>query len=160
MAKYSTAQLNQKKLYGKDLFIKGFDIDTISDIISFSVSTIRKWAREDDWESAKKASFIALSEIRNIILQSFADLKDGKTPKIKPDEAAKYASAFEKLSDKRKTLTYMYEAFEMLTVEFMKDIQNAKEDSVRFDALELLRRVREKMDKVITTLTATVLNND
>ena len=160
MAKLSKADQKQKQLYAKDLFIKGFEPDTISDILSLSELTIKKWRRENDWESAKQASFIALSELRNTVLKSFADLKDGKIPLITPDQAAKYASAFEKLSDKRKTLTYMYEAFEMLTLEFMKNLQSAKSTDDKAVALKMLRTVREKMDNVLSVLTANVANND
>jgi len=160
MAKYSKALVDQKRQHGKDLFIKGFVDDVIAEILSVSQLTVKKWARQDCWESAKQASFIALSEIRNTILQSFADLKQGKIPSIKPDQAAKYAAAFEKLSDKRKVLTYMYEAFELLTDEFLKDIQHCEAGQPREEALTALRNVRSKMDKVLSQITMQVLNNE
>lgn len=159
MAKFTKAQQRQKILHAKDLYIKGFDYPTISDILNVSETTLAKWGRENDFESAKQSSFIALSEIRNTILQSFADLKDGKKPKISPDQAAKYAAAFEKLSDKRKTLTYMYEAFEQLTTEFIKDLQLSAGKTQRDATMQILRDVRDKMDKVISNLTTQVLND-
>lgn len=160
MARYTKEIQKQKILYAKDLYIKGYDIETIAEMLALSVTTLKAWAKKEDFESAKQSAFIGLSELRNTVLQSFVDLKDGKKPKIKPDEAAKYAAAFEKLSDKRKQLSYMYENFETLTAEFMQDIQNAKTKAEKEKALEILKIVRVKTDKVLTRTTSEVLNND
>ena len=159
MAKFTKQLQRGKMLYAKDLFVKGFDYGTIADILGISDLTVRRWGQKEDFESAKRASFIALSELRNTVLESFAAVKEGKVPVLTPDQAAKYASAFEKLSDKRKTLTYMYEAFEMLSVELIRDLQEAS-DKDKEAALVILRKVREKMDKVLTSLTNSVVNNE
>ena len=90
--------------------------------------------------------------MRNTILQSCAALKDGKVPVISADVAAKYASAFEKLSSKKKTLTYIFEAYEMLTEEFLSDVQNAVKTEDKGLALKILQIVRAKTDIVITKL--------
>ncbi|MDD2965434.1 MAG: hypothetical protein PHU33_15935 [Bacteroidales bacterium] len=156
MAKFSEAEKRIKIQYAKDLYIKGFEYPTISEILGVGIRTLEQWGRENQFEEARQTAVIALSEIRATILQSFSDLKAGKTPAIKPDEASKYAAAFEKLSDRRKTLTYMYEAFEMLTTELTKDVQLEK-GKQREMALQTLKIVREKMDKLITRLTNDVL---
>ena len=160
MAKFTAAQQRQKILHAKDLFIKGFDYETIADVIDVAENTLRKWGRDNDFESAKQACAITLSEIRNTLLQSFADIKDGKEPKISPDTAAKYASAFEKFSDRRKILTYMYEAFESLTQEYVSDIQKTPNQKEKEQSLSDLRILRDKMDRVITRLTNEVLGNE
>lgn len=152
MAKLTKNESKQKRAYAKSLFIKSFDCDTIAGILDLKVSTIKNWARDDDFEGARKASFIGLSEMRNTILQSFADLKDGKVPVISADVAAKYASAFEKLSSKKKTLTYIFEAYEMLTEEFLTDVQNALKKEDKETSLKVLQIVRAKSDIVITKL--------
>lgn len=156
MARFSRNITENKKFHAKDLYVKGFEYSVIADILGVSEATVRKWGKELDYESARQASYIALSELRNTILQSFIDLKSGKVPKIKPDEAAKYASAFEKLSDKRKTLTYMYEAYEMLSAELMLDIQHAKNTADKEKALTTLKHVRTKTDAVINRLNSEV----
>lgn len=160
MAKFSSARQRQKILHAKDLFIKGFDYSTIADVLDVAENTLQKWGRENDFESAKQACSITLSEIRNTILQSFADLKDGKEPKISPDTAAKYGAAFEKFSDRRKILTYMYEAFEYLTQEYISSIQSAITARDKEKSLSDLRTLRDKMDRVITRLTNEVLGNE
>jgi hypothetical protein len=159
MGKFTKIQGEKKRQYGKSLYIKGFDLPTISDITEVALSTLKKWRDADRWETARNSSFIALSELRNTILQSFIELKDGKKPKIKPDEAAKYAAAFERLSDKKKVLCYMYEAFEMLTCELTKDIQDTKGKKEKELALEILKRVRTHTDSIITKLTNETLND-
>ncbi len=160
MARFTKEQTEQKKLHAKNLYTKGFDLETIADIIGLALSTVRRWSLDEDFETARNSNFIALSELRNTILKSFIDLKDGKKPTIKPDEAAKYASAFEKLSDNNKSLSYMYECFEMLTDELSKDIQKAKSKVAKEFALTLLKKVREKTDIILTRLTKETLNEN
>ncbi len=160
MPRFTKSQTDQKKAHAKSLYTKGFDLETIADIIGVALSTLKKWSKDDDYESARNCNFIALSELRNTILKSFIDLKDGKKPTIKPDEAAKYASAFEKLSDRKKVLSYMYESFEMLTDELSKDIQTAKGAKDKEYALAILKRVREKTDTILTRLTSEALNDN
>ncbi len=152
MARFTKNEQKQKRAYAKSLFIKGFDYETIAEMLGVAVSTVKNWGREDDFENARKASFIALSEMRNTVLQSWADLKEGRTPVITADVAAKYASAFEKLSSKKKTLTYIFEAFELLTEEFLNDVQKAIKKDEKEYALKVLQAVRAKTDIVITKL--------
>ena len=83
MGKFTKIQAGKKRQYGKSLYIKGFDLPTISDITEVAISTLKKWRDADGWETARNSSFIALSELRNTILQSFIDLKDGKNKKHK-----------------------------------------------------------------------------
>lgn len=152
MARFSKNELKQKQLHAKDLFVKGFDYDTIAEILDLSTATVKNWGRREDFENARKTRIISLSEMRNTVLQSFSDLKDGKKPAIKPDEAAKYASAFEKLSSKKKTLSYIFEAFELLTEELLLDVQNAIKPTDRELSLTILKSTRSASDRVITKL--------
>ena len=161
MAKFSKEEQKQRIDHAKQLYCKGFDCETIADIIrDVSATTVKRWADENEFEKSKRSQVIALSEIRNSILESYADLLDGKKPKIKPDEAAKYATAFEKFSSKKQVLMYMYEAFELLTEEFQKDIQTGKSRAIKEIALTDLQKLRTKMNTVITNLNNEVLGNE
>ena len=160
MARFTKEETLKKKAYAKDLFLKGFDEYSIADITGLTESTIKKWAKEDDFKSAKEMHLIAISEIRNTIVESFIALRNGEKPKIKPDEAAKYASAFEKLSDKKKVLSYMYEAYEMLTDEIMKEIQSATAKKDKEVVLAILKKIRTTTDVIMTRTAAEVLNKD
>lgn len=160
MAKFTKEIQAQKRTQAKTLYTKGIDLETISEIIGVAISTVKKWYDADNFEQAKSSQFIALSELRNTILESFVALKNGEKPTIKPDEAAKYAAAFEKLSDKKKVLSFMFEAYELLTDEFTKDVQNAKATKAKEEALLILKVVRSKTDAILTKLTSETLNDN
>lgn len=144
----------------RQLWCKNFDPDTISNIIGVAVSTVERWARENDYERSRRSQIIALTEIRNSILESYADMLDGKTPKISPEAAAKYAAAFEKFSSSKQVLTYMYEAYEKLTDQYRHCIQSAKTKQDKAAALADLQTLRRNMDIVITKQNNEVLGNE
>jgi len=158
MARLSDSVLSQKRQHARDLYLKGFIVETIADITGMAPSTIQRWSKIEDWERLKQSNMLALSELRQTILESFMALKKGEKPTIKPDEAAKYASAFEKLSDRKKVLSYMYESFEMLTDELTRYVQNAKGKQKKEQALDVLKRVRAATDSILSKLTAEALN--
>jgi uncharacterized protein YjcR len=161
MARFTKSEREKRIEHAKQLYCKGFDADTIAEILGdVSVSTINKWINEKDFEKSKRSQIIALSAIRDSILESYADLLDGKKPKVKPDEAAKYATAFEKFSAKKQVLTYMYEAFELLCEAFMKDIQKAKTKKEKEQIHAYLRESRARQERVLTQLTNEVLGNE
>lgn len=152
MAKNSKEINQRKREQAKTLYIKGFSLETISEITDMSLVTVKKWAKTDNFETARKSYALSLSEMRNCILESFATLKDGGTPKIKPDEAAKYASAFEKLSDKKKSLSYFFEAYEVLTDAMSQRIENTKIVKEKEKYLAELKTVRNITETILTNL--------
>jgi hypothetical protein len=161
MAQWTKEIREQKIGYAKQLYCKGFDTFTIADIMGdVKPRTIEGWAKEFQFETSKRSQIIALSEIRNSILESYADLLEGKKPKVKPDEAVKYAAAFEKFSSKKQVLTYMHEAWEILCEEYMKDIQKAKTVKEKEQALNEYKSVRNKTTVVLTKLTNEVIGDD
>ncbi|NDW10460.1 hypothetical protein [Dysgonomonas sp. 520] len=161
MAQWTKAERERKIEHAKQLYCKGFDFETIADIMGdVKPVTIERWAKDFDFEKSKRSQLIALSEIRNSILESYADMLDGKKPKVTPDAAAKYATAFEKFSSKKQVLTYMYEAYEMLCEELMTDIQKAESRKQKEDILDVLKYIRGLMEKVLTKLTNEVLGNE
>jgi hypothetical protein len=160
MARLSKEISDRKKQHARDLYVKGFILETIAEITGMALTTVNKWAKEGDWETARQSNYIALGELRQTILESFISLKKGEKPNIKPDEAAKYASAFEKLSDKRKVLSFMHESFEMLTDELTKEVQNARGKAAKESALNVLKVTRAKTDAILTRLTSEALNEN
>jgi len=160
MGKFSKETQKQLIEHARQLYVKGFDADTIASILRISVNTVNRWAREYNFERSKRSQLIALSEIRRSILESYADMLEGRTPKIKPDDAAKYATAFERFSARKQVLTYMYEAFELLTEQYQRNIQTAATKQEKEQALIDLQKLRANMDIVINNLTNEVLGND
>lgn len=161
MAQFTKAERDKKIAQASEMFCKGFDAQTIADIMGdVKGSTIEKWVREFDFEQKKRNQVIALSEIRNSVLESYADVLDGKTPKISADQAVKYANAFEKFSCKKQVLSYMYEAYEIEYEEVMGEIQKATTRKEKERLLEELKVMRIRQDKILTRLTKEVLGND
>lgn len=160
MPKYSKAQLEEMISKAKSLYCKDFDVDTIAELLKVSKPTVEKWARDNDFEKAKKSQLIALSELRHSILESYADMLDGKKPKITPDAAVKYAKAFELFSSKKQVLLYMFEGFELLTDEYQREIQNTRGKAKKTELLDMLKHLRETMNRVITNLNNEVLGDD
>lgn len=160
MPKMSEAERLQKIEQARQMYCKGFDAQTIADIMTLAVRTVESWIRTYDFEKSKRSQIIALSEIRNSVLESYADVLDGKTPKISADQAVKYANAFEKFSSKKQVLSYMHEAYEMLTDEYMREIQKEQTPKKREQLLAELRSTRAKMTKVLTKLTKEVLGDE
>lgn len=160
MAKFTETEKKLKVEYARQLYCKGFDYDVVADMLGgVSASTVRSWAVEYDFERSKRSQLMALSAIRDSVLESYADILDGKKPKITPDQAAKYATAFEKFSDKKKVLMFMYEAYELLEEQVMRQIQAAPERKDKEDILTHLKFMRGEMKTVVNNLNQEVLGN-
>lgn len=160
MAKFTEAEKKQKIDQAKQLYCKGFDYECIAEFLTVSITTVRKWATENDFEKSKRSQIIALSAIRDSILESYADLLDGKKPKVSPDQAAKYAVAFERFSAKKQVLSYMHEAFSLFSEAFIHTVQRAKTAKEKQQQHEHYRVARNVMDSVLTKLTEEVLGDE
>lgn len=156
-AKFSRKTRENLIEQAKSLYLKDFSPETISEILKISVATVKKWISQYDFERAKKSQLIALSQIRRSILESYADMLEGREPRIKPDQAAKYAAAFEKFSTRKQVLIYMYEAFEMLTDQYQKNVENAKTPAEKEEALQDLQKLRKNMDILVKNLQDEIL---
>lgn len=156
----SEAERLEKIEQARQMYCKSFDAQTIAAIMGFSVRTIDTWIRKYNFDKSKRSQIIALSEIRNSVLESYADVLEGKIPKITPNQASQYASAFEKFSSKKQVLSYMHEAYEMLSDEYMKDIQVAKTPKDRGLILAEFRAARNRMTNVLNKLTKEVLGDE
>jgi len=147
MARITNLDRDKKMLEGKSLFIKNFSFQSISDIINISVDTLKKWAKDENWNAAKKMHSISINELKQEILETFHALKTGKKPKLTSDEISKLAAAFEKLSDKKKHLTYMYHCFEELTEALAEEVTMAKGKDREYK-LQRYKEVRLLMEKL------------
>lgn len=160
MPKLTKQETELRKNQARDLYLKGFDCATIADILGMAQSTIAKWAELGGFEDAKRSRSITLSEMRETILESFQKLKSGEKPTISPDAAAKYAKAFEQLSDRKRCLPHMFEAYDILTDVLASRVQQAKGKEERDSALHILKTVREVSQLILTDLTTESLSNN
>lgn len=158
MARFTKQEKAAKISYAKKLYVKGFDISTIADMLSVAPSTVSKWASEYDFELAKKASMISINEVRNAILTTYEEMAQGKKPTMSPDNISKLVTSFEKLSPSQKSITWVTEGFERLTESFLLEIQTQKSDKKKQAIYNELKAARKHMDKVLGKLQKEVLD--
>lgn len=144
-----------KKSQGKDLFIKGFSITNISEIIGVGVKTLSSWRELDNWEGERELNNVRPSEIKKLILQYVLDIKEGKKPQHKADDLAKISAAFDRLNDSRKTAVYTMESIDGFSQFIMVKAGN-NTGKKREELIDLLKLVRPYFDQYITEL----LQND
>lgn len=152
MARLSEQERTTKINYAKKLFTKGFDTATIADMLGFSKRTIENWAKEFDFEQAKRVASISISEIRNEILNTYEAMKKGESPKMSPDQISKLVASFDKISTTQKSLTWIIEAYELLTDSFLSEIQSLKNEKQKEKKYNILKTVRLQCDKVVSKL--------
>lgn len=151
----TSAQAEYKKSQGKDLFVKGFSITNISEIIGVGVKTLSGWREVHNWEGEKEINSVRPSEIKKMILQYVLDIKDGKKPQYKADDLSKISAAFDRLNDSRKKAVYTMESFDEFS-QFMMVKAGKSTGKKRDETLELLQNVRLFFDQYVTEL----LEND
>lgn len=154
MPKLNKQETEIRRQQARDLYIKGFDIPTIADLIGMAPSTVAKWAELLHFDDDRRARQITISEMRETILDSFQKLKAGQKPSISPDAAAKYAKAFEQLSDRRRCLPHMFEAYDILTDRLTLRVQSAHSKADREAALAVVKIVRQVSQQILTDLIA------
>jgi len=150
---------DQKKRQGKKMFINGFSQNEIADVLEVHLETIKRWYKKYDWQDAKDIHSLSISELKQETLRSFAALKAGETPKVSPDQLSKLSSTFEKLSDKKKNLAYMYDNFEELSDAILKDALSERLKKNREAKLEMAKYLRGMMDEVVSKTYKEALND-
>ena len=151
----TAVERDYKKSQGKDLFIKGFSITNISEIIGVGVKTLSGWRELHNWEGEKELNNIRPSEIKKLILQYVLDIKEGKKPQHKADDLAKISAAFDRLNDGRKKAVYTMESIDDFSQFMMVEAGNST-GKKRDEVLVLLQTIRVYFDKYVTEL----LDND
>lgn len=156
----SNTERDDKIRQGFDMFSAGISEQIIAETLDVNINTVYRWKKEGNWEDRRKVNQLSMGEIRRTIIESWDDVVNGRIPKINPDMASKYAAAFEKFSDKSKTLSYMFEIFEMLTNELLLDVQHAKNEKQKDDLLTFAKRVRSKLEQITSKLYKEVLDDE
>jgi transposase len=151
----TSVERDYKKSQGKDLFIKGFSIPNISEIIGVGIKTLSGWRDLHNWEGEKELNNIRPSEIKKLILQYVLDIKEGRTPKHKADDLAKISAAFDRLNDSRKTAVYTMESIDGFC-QFMVVEAGQNTGKKRDELIELIKVIRPQFDKYVNNL----LQND
>lgn len=151
----NASERDYKQSQGKDLFVKGFSIQSISEITGVGVKTLGTWRDEKEWEKEKELNNIRPSEIKKLILQYVLDIKEGNRPSYKADDLSKIAAAFDRLNDSRKTAVYTMESFDGFS-QFMMVAAGNSTGKNREALLDQLKNIRILFDKYVNEL----LQND
>lgn len=149
MARMKKSLSEAKQRQGEKMYINGFSKNEIAEVLEVHPETINRWCIDNEWEEAKKVHNISISELKQQILQNFIDLKNGVTPKISPDQLSKIASAFERISDKKKNLAYMYDNFEILSNAIIEKGMSSRTKKDKTKYLDIAKEVREVMDYIV-----------
>ncbi|MDV6170225.1 hypothetical protein R1T16_17445 [Flavobacterium sp. DG1-102-2] len=147
----SAVERDFKKSQGKELFVKGFSITNISEIIGVGIKTLSGWRDDDDWDKEKELHNIKPSEIKRLILAYVRDIKNGETPLYKADDLAKISAAFDRLNDSRKKAVHTMESFDGFSSFMMLKAGNAT-GKKREELLETLKSVRVFFDLYVNEL--------
>lgn len=133
----------------RKLFARGVSIEAIASILSLPVKRIAQWAEQLDFKRWHHRHLPGLHGVRQLLLESLLLLREGKAPVINADEVLKYSNAYEKLFGGEKVVLYMQESFERLTTALVEEVDRAPTAYKKKKALEVLKKVREKMEELI-----------
>lgn len=150
---------DKKRRQGKRMFINGFSKQEIAEILEVHIETVKRWYKQDEWQNEKDMHSLSIAELKRETLQTFADMKKGEIPKLSPDQLSKLASTFEKLSDKKKALAYIYENYDDLSDAILKDALSERKKAEKERKLEIAKYVRDIMDELITKTYKEALND-
>ena len=151
----TAAERDYKKSQGKDLFVKGFSITNISEIIGVGVKTLSGWRDEFNWQDEKDFNSLKPSVIRNLTLKCALAISKGEPLPYKADDISKIVAAFDKISDHKKKAVYTMESIDGFS-EFMVVSAGNATGKKREDILEQLQKIRVHFDKYVNDL----LQND
>jgi hypothetical protein len=147
----TAAQSDYKKSQSKDLFVKGFSLTNISEILGVGIKTLSSWKELHKWENEKELFAIRPTEIKKLILQYVLDIRDGKKPAHKADDLAKISAAFDRMDDDRKKAVHTMESFDAFS-QFMVVQAGNNVGQRREELLLLLQRIRIYFDKYVNEL--------
>lgn len=147
----TASESDYKKSQGKDLYVRGFSMTNISEIIGVGVKTLSRWHELHFWENEKELHSIRPSEIKKLILQYVLDIRDGKKPMHKADDLAKISAAFDRMDDDRKKAVHTMESFDDFS-QFMVVLAGNNTGKKRDEILELLQTIRVYFDKYVNEL--------
>jgi hypothetical protein len=147
----TSAERDYKKSQSKDLYIKGFTLTNISEIIGVGIKTLSGWRDMDNWEKEKELNNIRPSEIKRLILEYVRDIKNGETPLYKADDLSKISAAFDRITDARKKAVYTMESIDGFCQHMV--VQAGKNTGKkREELIDIIKLIRPYFDKYVTEL--------
>jgi len=151
MARLKASDADYKKTQGKELFVKGFNITNISEIIGIGEKTLGKWRKEGNWDEEKELQTLKPSNIRRQTLKCALAIEKGEEPPYKADDISKIVAAFDRITDSRKKAVYSMESIDAFC-SYMLEKAAKNQGKKRENILELIKEIRPHFDAYITEL--------
>lgn len=155
MARLKAADADYKKSQGKELFVKGFTITNISEIIGIGVKTLGKWRDEDKWDEEKELASLKPSNIRRLTLKMALAIQNGEELPYKADDVSKVVAAFDRITDSKKIAVYTMESLDGFS-SYMLEKAGRNTGKKREIVLDLIKEIRPHFDAYVSEL----LQND
>ena len=155
MARLKAADADYKKSQGKELFVKGFTITNISEIIGIGVKTLGKWRDEDKWDEEKELTSLKPSNIRKLTLKMALAIEKGEPLPYKADDVSKVVAAFDRITDSKKIAVYTMESIDGFS-SYMLEKAGKNTGKKREIILDLIKEIRPHFDAYVSEL----LQND
>ena len=155
MARLKAADADYKKSQGKELFVKGFTITNISEIIGIGVKTLGKWRDEDKWDEEKELASLKPSNIRKLTLKMALAIDKGEPLPYKADDVSKVVAAFDRITDSKKIAVYTMESLDGFS-SYMLEKAGKNTGKKREIILDLIKEIRPHFDAYVSEL----LQND
>lgn len=155
MARLTAVESDYKKSQGKDLFVKGFTISNISEIIGIGTKTLGRWRDEGNWEEEKDLAALKPSNIRRLTLKCAQAIQNGEPLPYKADDISKIVAAFDRITDNKKIAVYTMESLDGFS-SYMLEKAGKNTGKKREEVLTKLKEIRPFFDEYITEL----LQND
>ena len=155
MARLTSAEADYKKSQGRELFVKGFSITNISEIIGIGVKTLGKWREEYQWDDEKELSSLKPSNIRRLTLKMALAIQNNEPLPYKADDISKVVAAFDRITDSKKIAVYTMESVDGFS-SYILEKAGQNTGKKRESLLDLIKEIRPHFDSYITEL----LQND
>ena len=112
MARLTASESDYKKSQAKDLFVKGFNITNISEIIGIGMKTLGNWRRDGKWDEEKELAALKPSNIRRLTLKAALAIEKGEELPYSADQISKVVAAFDRINDSKKKAVYSMESID------------------------------------------------
>lgn len=151
MARLTAAEADYKKSQAKELFVKGFTIANISEIIGIGIKTLGKWREVGKWDDEKDLASLKPSNIRKLTLKCALAIEKGEPLPYKADDISKIVAAFDRITDSKKIAVYTMESIDGFS-SYMLEKAGRNQGKKREEILSHIQHIRPFFDEYITQL--------
>ena len=133
----------------KKMYQHGMSTAEIAEVLEVPYMLVKQHTKDTDFQDIRHLMRLRLSHMKRLLLSSFDDLQAGKRPIVSPSKMLQYATAYEKLSDKKRHIGCWYEAYEQLTEWLLTEAAAMKSGGARSSSLRRLRKLRQQMATIL-----------